>query len=113
MSEDTANLIDEEVKALVDEGYKRAENILKKHKDQLEILAKALLEHETLTGNDIDDVLKGKKIKKPDTKVKKAIKKSSVPITVTDKAKEDNKEKSSKPKKKPVKAKKGPATEGA
>jgi cell division protease FtsH len=122
MSEDTANLIDSEVKSLVNEGYARAQEILKNNKDQLEILAAALLEHETLTGDEINDVLKGNKIIKEKNIINKTVKRSSVPLTVIDKPiqdeeiKETHKESGSKVKKsnkKPAKPKKGTAVEGA
>ncbi len=64
VSDDTANLIDSEIKLFVEEGYQRARKLLEDHRDQLEILAQALLEYETLTGEDIDNILKGKKINK-------------------------------------------------
>jgi cell division protease FtsH len=122
MSEDTANLIDSEVKSLVNEGYARAQEILKNNKDQLEILAAALLEHETLTGDEINDVLKGNKIIKEKNIINKTVKRSSVPLTVIDKPiqdeeiKETHKESGSKvkkPNKKAAKPKKGTAVEGA
>ena len=48
-----------------------ARSILKKNKKQLEKLAKALLEFETLTGSEIKDLLAGKKIKKKVTNLTK------------------------------------------
>lgn len=62
VSEATAQLIDEEVKRIVEEGYKRAENILTKHRNHLELLAKTLLEFETLSGDEIDVLLKEGKL---------------------------------------------------
>ena len=64
-SEEIANLIDSEVKELVEEGYVLAEKILKKHLDGLHLLAKTLLEYETLTGTEIKDLLAGKGINRP------------------------------------------------
>ena len=61
ISPDTAKLIDEEVKKLVDNAYNTAAKILHEKKDDLEILAKALLEYETLTGDEIKELLKGNK----------------------------------------------------
>lgn len=81
ISDDTANLIDAEVKILVEEGYKHAESLLTKHRDELEIVAKALLEFETLTGDEIKDILAGKEIRKgSDLKDSKPVKTSSVPV---------------------------------
>ncbi len=61
-SEKTKQLIDDEVKRLVDEGYEFAKKILNKHKDQLETLTKGLLEHETLSGKQIKHLLLGNPI---------------------------------------------------
>ena len=47
-SEGTANLIDAEIKALVDEGYRRCEEILTRDRAQLETVAQYLLEHESM-----------------------------------------------------------------
>ncbi|MEP0944378.1 MAG: ATP-dependent zinc metalloprotease FtsH [Rhizobiaceae bacterium] len=60
VSEETAQIIDEEVRRLVDEGFAWAKKILTKRKKDLETLAQGLLEFETLTGGEIDDLLSGK-----------------------------------------------------
>ena len=60
VSEETAQIIDEEVRRLVDEGWAWAKKILTKRKKDLETLAQGLLEYETLTGSEIDDLLDGK-----------------------------------------------------
>ncbi len=70
-SDETAKIIDEEVKRIVQEALDDARSILKKNKKQLEKLAKALLEFETLTGSEIKDLLAGKKIKKTVTNLTK------------------------------------------
>lgn len=59
ISEETQQIIDAEVRRLVQEGYDTAKKILTDHKDELEILAKGLLEFETLSGDEIKDLLKG------------------------------------------------------
>ncbi len=64
ISDETAQSIDREVRRIVEEGYKTAQTILKKHGDQLESLAQGLLEFETLTGEDIKILLEGKKLKR-------------------------------------------------
>ena len=56
---DTQEVIDTEVRRLVDEGYARAKQILTDHNDQLENLAQGLLEYETLTGAEISRVIAG------------------------------------------------------
>ena len=59
MSEETAKLIDEEVKRLIDIAKSKARKILIDHKDELHIVAKGLLEYETLSGDEINDLIKG------------------------------------------------------
>lgn len=68
-SEETGKIIDDEIKRIVDEALKRAKEILTEKKSDLEKLAKSLLEHETLTGDEIRDLLEGKEIKKFVTEV--------------------------------------------
>ena len=57
MSEETAKKIDTEVKRIVDEGYKKAKKILTEKIDDLHKLAKALLVYETLSGEEISDII--------------------------------------------------------
>ncbi len=57
MSEDTAKKIDAEVKKIVDKGYERARKILTEKIDDLHKLAKALLIYETLSGEEIRDLI--------------------------------------------------------
>jgi cell division protease FtsH len=59
VSEETANIIDAEVKRLVQGGYDEAKRILTEKLDDLHKLAKALLEYETLSGDEIIGALKG------------------------------------------------------
>jgi cell division protease FtsH len=61
VSEATAQKIDAEVRRLVEEGYETARRILTEKKQDFEILAQALLEYETLSGEEITDVINGKK----------------------------------------------------
>jgi cell division protease FtsH len=60
-SEATVQKIDSEIRRLVEEGYQQATKILTERRADLEALAKGLLEYETLTGDEIIDLLKGKK----------------------------------------------------
>ena len=66
ISEDTAKLVDAEIKRLVTTGYERAKKLLEEKKTEWETLAKALIEYETLTGEEIKDVIAGKVIDKSD-----------------------------------------------
>ncbi len=59
MSNETALLIDAEIRKLVDGGHARATELLSTHVDKLHALAKALLEFETLTGDEIKVILDG------------------------------------------------------
>ncbi|MCE2992686.1 MAG: ATP-dependent zinc metalloprotease FtsH [Alphaproteobacteria bacterium] len=60
---DTLNsTIDSEVKRIIEDAYATAKNILTKNIDQLHLIAKALLEYETLSGDEINELLKNGKI---------------------------------------------------
>ena len=59
-SEKTSEAIDHEVKKIITQGYNFAKDILTKHIDQLHSLAKALIEHETLSGQQIKNLLSNK-----------------------------------------------------
>jgi cell division protease FtsH len=56
-SEATAQEIDREVRRLVDEGYDRAKELIMAHRDKIEIIAQALLEYETLDGDQVKDIV--------------------------------------------------------
>ena len=65
-SEETRNKIDAEVKRLTDASYKRAKDLLTRYSKQHHLLAKTLLEYETLTGDEVRDLIKkGTKPKRP------------------------------------------------
>ncbi len=66
VSDKTAALIDEEVRRLIDEAEKTARVILTKDRKELEIIAKALLEYETLTGDEVNALLRGETIIRPE-----------------------------------------------
>ncbi|MDB5708036.1 MAG: cell division protein FtsH [Sphingomonas bacterium] len=70
MSNETALLIDSEIRRLVDDGHKRATEVLTKHVDQLHQVAGALLEYETLTGDEIKQIVSGGSIDRPDNDAK-------------------------------------------
>ena len=63
---DTNAMIDEEIKRLVEDGLKRATDILTEQEDKLHLLAQALLEYETLSGDEIDTLMDGGSIDRPD-----------------------------------------------
>ena len=57
MSDETAKKIDAEIRKLVEGGHSKATMLLKKHRKQLNLLAEALLEFETLSGEEITNLL--------------------------------------------------------
>jgi cell division protease FtsH len=65
-SNETNKLIDSEIKGLVEGAHKRATDILKTNEDKLHLLATALLEYETLTGEEINQLMETGKLDRPD-----------------------------------------------
>lgn len=61
-SEDTARIVDSEVKKLIEEAREKCQELLTNNLDTLHALATALLERETLTGDDIDLLIKGEEL---------------------------------------------------
>jgi ATP-dependent metalloprotease len=59
-SGETQSIVDTEVRQLLDDSYARASALLSAHKNELALIAKALMEHETLSGSEVADVVKGK-----------------------------------------------------
>ena len=68
-SESTAELIDSEVRFLVDSAYERAMAILTENRDKLDILTEALMEFETLEGSQVMDILEYGEMKNPPARV--------------------------------------------
>jgi cell division protease FtsH len=68
VSEQTARLIDEEIRLIIDTAYGRAKDLLQTHKDKLDALAGALLEYETLDGPEITEIINTGKLATPPTR---------------------------------------------
>jgi len=82
VAEATAQKIDAEVKRLVDEGYNKAKQLLTEHAEQHKRLAEALLEYETLSGEEIAKVIRGEKLDRPeDTPATPAAPTPALPVT--------------------------------
>ncbi|MCR4624089.1 MAG: ATP-dependent zinc metalloprotease FtsH [Alphaproteobacteria bacterium] len=82
ISAKTAQVIDEEIRAIVDRTYARAKKILEENASALEVLAQGLLEHETLSGEEIKKILEGQKIeKKQKPVIVKPTKRSKMPTS--------------------------------
>ncbi|MFG0273550.1 MAG: ATP-dependent zinc metalloprotease FtsH [Phycisphaerales bacterium] len=64
-SDETARVLDEEVRRLVDEAYSTARTTLKEKWEQVEAVAEALLRHETLTADDVQRLMRGEELAKP------------------------------------------------
>ncbi|MFA7603512.1 MAG: ATP-dependent zinc metalloprotease FtsH [Novosphingobium sp.] len=66
-SDETNKLIDAEIRGLVDGAHQRATDILKANEEKLHLLANAMLEFETLTGEEIKELLDNGKLDRPET----------------------------------------------
>jgi cell division protease FtsH len=60
LSDETQKLVDQEIHAIVESGYANARRITEENIEELHILAKGLLEYETLSGQELTDLLNGK-----------------------------------------------------
>ena len=65
MSEQTAEEIDREVRAIIDSCYGRAKQILEDNRDKLDLMADALMQYETIDADQIDDIMSGHKPRPP------------------------------------------------
>ncbi len=83
MSDHTADLIDTEVRRLIEEAEDNARSILTERRDDLETITKALLEYESLSGNEVNALLRGEDIIRPNVEDPPAgaSPKSSVPTS--------------------------------
>ena len=65
MSDETAQMIDEEVRAIVDDCYNSAKTILEENMDKLHAMVDALMLYETIDRDQIDDIMSGKNPRPP------------------------------------------------
>jgi cell division protease FtsH len=65
VSDDTAHIIDEEIRKVIDANYTRAKEILTTHLDKLHVMADALVKYETIDEQQIKDIMAGKTPKPP------------------------------------------------
>jgi cell division protease FtsH len=66
-SDETNKLIDSEIRGLVDDAHARATDILKTNEEKLHLLANAMLEFETLTGDEIKELLDNGRLDRPES----------------------------------------------
>lgn len=65
LSDETAHAIDEEIRRIIDENYKRARQILEENLDKLHAMAEALIKYETLDDDQITDIMEGREPRPP------------------------------------------------
>ena len=65
MSDETALSIDKEVRAIIDECYEKARNLLEEHRSTMDMMADALMQYETIDSEQIDAIMEGRKPNPP------------------------------------------------
>jgi len=65
LSDETARKVDGEITRIVEEQYRRARNIIEENSDKVEMMAKALMEWETLDSDQIEDIMSGSEPRPP------------------------------------------------
>ena len=65
VSDETAHVIDEEIRSTIDRNYQRSERLLREHLDQLQAMADALIKYETIDADQIDDIMAGRPPREP------------------------------------------------
>ncbi|WP_342245315.1 ATP-dependent zinc metalloprotease FtsH [Pseudomonas sp. OTU5201] len=65
VSGETAKLIDQEVRRIIDECYSTAKNLLTENRDKLDMMAEALMKYETIDSEQIDDIMSGRVAREP------------------------------------------------
>jgi len=65
ISDETAKQIDAEIRRIIDECYKRAQEILEENVEKLHVMADALMLYETIDSEQIDDIMEGRKPREP------------------------------------------------
>jgi cell division protease FtsH len=79
MSDETQKVVDEEIKRFVQDGYETAQKVIRENIDDLHAIAQALIEYETLTGDEIRGLLEGKTPVRPDDS-EPVVKSTGVPV---------------------------------
>lgn len=87
-SEETAQKIDQEIRELIDSAYQRAKDLLTEHRDSLTLISEALLEYETLDGEQTRDLLEKGEMTNPPTMPEPP--EPPTPVSPEPQAKEEN-----------------------
>ncbi|HHS82583.1 MAG TPA: cell division protein FtsH, partial [Devosia sp.] len=80
VSDDTQKLVDAEIKRFVEEGYDKAQKVIRENIDDLHAIAQGLLEYETLSGDEIRGLMEGQPPVRPSDDDSEAPKKPGVPV---------------------------------
>ena len=65
VSDETAHVIDEEIRAVINRNYQRSEGLLRDNLDKLHVMADALIKYETIDSEQIDDIMAGRPPREP------------------------------------------------
>ena len=65
VSDETAHVIDEEIRAIINHNYQRSERLLRERLDTLHAMAEALIKYETIDADQIDDLMAGRSPREP------------------------------------------------
>ena len=65
ISQKTSEIIDSEIKNLIDLAYKEVKDLVLQNRDKLDLIAKKLIEKETLTGDEVKRIFEGKELEEP------------------------------------------------
>jgi cell division protease FtsH len=66
VSEETAHVIDQEIRSVIDRNYERAERLLRGNMEKMHRMADALMKYETIDRLQIDDIMEGKPPRPPE-----------------------------------------------
>ncbi|MGE0383513.1 MAG: ATP-dependent zinc metalloprotease FtsH [Gammaproteobacteria bacterium] len=66
VSDETAHAIDEEIRSIIDRNYQRADSLLRENLEKLHVMSGALIRYETLTSEQIDDIMAGREPRPPE-----------------------------------------------
>ena len=66
ISDETSHIIDEEIRSIIDQNFRRAEKILTDNLEKVHLMAEALIKYETIDSEQIDDIMSGKPPRMPD-----------------------------------------------
>lgn len=78
-SSETALKIDNEVRSIIEKAHQEALRVIKEHKDDVELLAKTLIEYEQITAEEIDYLLKNRHLKREENKIEPVVEQAVEP----------------------------------